>query len=168
MLNLVWPLSRLGGVLWGLLLPPSLPSPLPSPGRGMRDLEGLSTEVPLGSEAAPRGWWQPSPSLTSQSSLSWPVFLNLFFLPVSPACMHPSVSAWVQLPELLQLFVTPKAFNQGCSGSDVLYHRKLFKTSDSTVQFLWRTDKMAHCSVLISPGRWSVKPLLMSGFLHIY
>uniref|UniRef100_A0A667ZVS5 G protein-coupled receptor kinase interacting ArfGAP 2b n=1 Tax=Myripristis murdjan TaxID=586833 RepID=A0A667ZVS5_9TELE len=45
--------QRLGGVLWGRLLPPSLPSPLPCPGRGMRDLKGLSTEVPLGSEAVP-------------------------------------------------------------------------------------------------------------------
>lgn len=53
MLNLVWPLSRLGGDLWGPLLPPSLPSPLPCPGRGMKDLEGLSTALPLGWEAAP-------------------------------------------------------------------------------------------------------------------
>lgn len=42
------PLSRLGGDLWGRLRPPSLPSPLPCPGRGMKDLEGLSTALPLG------------------------------------------------------------------------------------------------------------------------
>lgn len=83
MLNLVWPLSRLGGVLWGRLLPPSLPSPLPCPGRGMRDLEGLSTEVPLGSEAAPRG--RRRPSLLSPS---WPASLELLVWPVWPACLH--------------------------------------------------------------------------------
>lgn len=53
MLNLVWPFSRLREVPWGRLRPPSLPSPLHCPGRGTRDLEGLSTEVPLSSEAAP-------------------------------------------------------------------------------------------------------------------
>uniref|UniRef100_A0A8C5DJJ4 ARF GTPase-activating protein GIT2-like n=1 Tax=Gouania willdenowi TaxID=441366 RepID=A0A8C5DJJ4_GOUWI len=36
-----------GRVLWERPLPPSLPSPLPCRGRGMRDLEGLSTEAPL-------------------------------------------------------------------------------------------------------------------------
>lgn len=56
MLNLVWPLSRLGGVLWGRLLPPSLPSPLPCPGRGMRDLEGLSTDVLKAVTNRPAAW----------------------------------------------------------------------------------------------------------------
>lgn len=85
MLNLVWPLSRLVGVLWGRLLPPFLPSPLPSPGRGMRDLEGLSTENSRGSEAAP-GDGENCP-LWPHSLLSWPVSINCLFS-ASPACMH--------------------------------------------------------------------------------
>lgn len=89
MLNLVWPLFRLGGVLWGRLLPLSLPSPLPCPGRGMRDLEGLSTDVPCGTEAAPGGWWKLSPCLTLQSSLSWLMSLNcLLSVSCLPACLY--------------------------------------------------------------------------------
>lgn len=83
----------MGGVLWGLLLPPSLPSPLPSPGRGMRDLEGLSTEVPLGSEAAPQGTVTAVPllDLTVFSFLTclfnpFYLFIDLFI--ASIACLH--------------------------------------------------------------------------------
>lgn len=76
-------LSRLGGALWGRLLPPSLPSPLPFPGRGTTDLKGLSTEVlppalpPPVSRAATTGWWN-SPS-------SWPPH------PSTALCLSPSV-----------------------------------------------------------------------------
>lgn len=97
------PLSRLGGVLWGRLLPPSLPSPLPCPGRGTRDLKGLSTEAPppLDLEAATMGWWKPSLLLTPVSSPS----LYQYGL---PACMHHSASASVQLSELLLAHSQPE------------------------------------------------------------
>lgn len=99
-LNLVWPpppLSRLGGVLWGRLLPPSLPSPLPFPGRGTRDLKGLSTEVPPLFPHSPR--WQPPRDGGTLLPLDHPThpppcvfhcLLLLWFsvLPVRPACMH--------------------------------------------------------------------------------
>lgn len=117
MLNLVWPLSRLGGVLWGRLLPPSLPSPLPCPGRGMRDLEGLSTEVPLGSEAAPRGRWKLSPCLTPQSSLSWPVSFKLLF--ISMACLPACTTVPLLQSSYLNnsSFLSAENLNQSCFGS---------------------------------------------------
>lgn len=93
MLNLVWPpLSRLGGVLWGRLRPPSLPSPLPCPGRGMSGLEGLSTEVPspppVQTQTLGDGENCP-PASPSQSLLSWPVsFVNCFIYWASPAFLH--------------------------------------------------------------------------------
>ena len=86
MLNLVWPLSRLGGVLWGRLRPPSLPSPPPCSGRGTRDLEGLSTRVPLGLAAAP-GDGENSPSAWPHSLLS-PDLCLFKLLFISIACLH--------------------------------------------------------------------------------
>lgn len=99
-------LSRLGGALWGRLLPPSLPSPLPFPGRGMTDLKGLSTEVlplPLPVwRAATIGWWN-SPSWAPQPSTTLLAFTVCgcfqFCQCVLPACMHHSASASVQLSE---------------------------------------------------------------------
>lgn len=109
MLNLVWPLSRLGGVLWGRLLPPSLPSPLPCPGRGMSDLEGLSTWVPLGSEAAP-GDGETCPPAWSHSLLSPDLCLQTALYQYRlPACMHHSASASVQLSGQLWMFTWAKA-----------------------------------------------------------
>lgn len=87
MLNLVWPLSRLVGVLWGRLLPLYLHSPLPSPGRGMRDLEGLSTKISLGSEAVPGDGENCPPAWSTVFSLLTCGLINCFLL-VSPACMH--------------------------------------------------------------------------------
>lgn len=95
MLNPVWPLSRLVEVLWGQLPPPFLPSPLPCPGRGMRDLEGLSTERPLGSEAAPEGK-KLSSCLTPWSFSSRPCASKNCFLSVLPACMYHGLSATVK------------------------------------------------------------------------
>lgn len=91
-------LSRLGGALWGRLLLPSLPSPLPFPGRGTTDLKGLSTEV-LPPLPTLWSWGQPPRDGGTLIPLDHPthpspcVFHCLLFLlfsvvPVCPACMH--------------------------------------------------------------------------------
>lgn len=148
MLNLVWPLSRLGGVLWGRLLPPSLPSPLPCPGRGMRDLEGLSTDVPLDSEAAPGDGENFPPCLTLQSSLSWPVFFKLPFISTSclPACLHAphSASATFQSSEHLQLSLQ-RAWTGAASApvtirsdNEIWSREGWLIWSDSRVNYSWK------------------------------
>lgn len=161
MLNLVWPLFRLGGVLWGRLLPPSLPSPLPCPGRGMRDLEGLSTEVPLGFTGSPPGMVKTVPPLLDPTVFSLLSLLNcfIFYQYRLPACLHAPHSASVQLTEQLQLFVHRKPLTRAASAQvntrdddEMLFQRKLYKWSQSNTQK--KMDTIAHHNVLISPCCW--------------
>lgn len=108
------PLSRLGGVLWGRLLPPSLPSPLPCPGRGTRDLKGLSTEAPPPrSRGSHHGMVETVPPLDPR------VFP--LSLPVWPACMH--APQCLCLSSALRTTSCPlTAWNKGCCGS--LQHQR--------------------------------------------
>lgn len=134
MLNLVWPLSRLGGDLWGRLLPPSLPSPLPCPGRGMKDLEGLSTALPLGWEAAPPRDGEDHPPLwPPQSSLHSPLCIS-FFLVVWPACLHaPQCLCFSSAVWTTPAFYPTRAFNRAARSPAI-----------RTVRALQISNKMAH------------------------
>lgn len=120
MLNLVWPLFRLGGVLWGRLLPPSLPSPLPCPGRGMRDLEGLSTEVPLGFTGSPPGMVKTVPPLLDPTVFSLLSLLNcfIFYQYRLPACLHaPQCLCFSSTNWTTPAFCPQETFNQSCFSS---------------------------------------------------
>lgn len=147
-------LSRLGGALWERLLPPSLPSPLPFPGRGTRDLKGLSTEVPppfpTRLEGSHHGMVELSFLLTTppiHHPVSFTVFgcCFQFYQRVLPACMHHSASASVQLSETTSC--QHAALNRCCCCGCWHHHR----------WWWWWRQRRWRCCVVLQNALWTMK-----------